>query len=193
MAGSGIILDVDNAVQASILLLAGEGGKAVVGPTQMRMMVFLLLKKVGTVAGRGAGGRGHYGGGDVDREMRRLSDAGAIRCSRTGIEVTGAGRDVAGALGAELDERAAAILSNTKWFYNDMTDAEALVYTRAAYPGPAGGPDARRAEDQKLVEDILIGLVGKGKFTTAHAARLLRRDRADVMRMASAAGIPVFQ
>lgn len=197
MAGSGIVLDVDNAVQASILLLAGEdGGKAVAGRTQMRMMVFLLLEKVGTIAGKGrggAGGSGHYDSDDVDRELRHLSDAGVIRCSRSGIEVTGAGRDVASALGSELDEHTAAILSNTKWFYNDMTDAEALVYTRAAYPCPAGGPDARRAEDQKLVEDILIGLVGKGKFTTAHVARLLRRDRADVMRMASAAGIPVFQ
>ena len=162
----------------------------------MRMMVFLLLKKVGSIVGSdrgGAGGSGYYGSDDVDRELRRLSDAGAIRCGRSGIEVTGAGRDVASALGAELDERAAAILRNTKWFYNDMTDAEALAYTRAAYPDPADGPDAQKAEDRRLVEDILIGLVGKGKFTTAHAARLLRRDRADVMRMASAAGIPVFQ
>lgn len=38
MAESGIILDEGNAVQASILLLAGEGNKAVVGRTKMRTM-----------------------------------------------------------------------------------------------------------------------------------------------------------
>ena len=84
MEESGVILYVDNAVQASIILLAVEGGKAVAGRTQMRMMVFLLLKKVGSIAGRGLAGTDAHmrcDSGDVDAELRRLSDAGAIRCA----------------------------------------------------------------------------------------------------------------
>ena len=196
MPGGGTVLDVENAVQASIILLAAEGGEAVTGRTQMRMMVFLLLKKVGSIAGKGrvdADMCGHYNGGDVDRELRRLSDAGAVRCGSSGIEATGAGRDAAVALGAGLDERTASILRNTKWFYNDMTGDEALAYTRMAYPDESWGPAAREKGEQRAAEDVLIGLVGKGKITSAHVAELLRRDRADVMRMVSAAGIPVFQ
>ena len=196
MAGSGTVLDVDNAVQASIVLLAAEGGEAVAGRTQMRMMVFLLLKKVGLIAGKGrvdADMCGHYNGGDVDRELRRLSDAGAVRCGSSGIEATGEGMEAAVALGAGLDERTASILRNTKWFYNDMTCHEALVYTRMAYPDEAWGPGGREGGGQRAAEDVLIGLVGKGKITSAHVAELLRRDRADIMRMVSAAGIPVFQ
>ena len=195
MAGSGTILEADNAVQASIILLAAEGGRAVMGPAKMRMMVFLLLKKVGPVAGKGLGGTDAHvrcDSGDVDAELRRLSDAGAIRCGRSGIEATGAGRDAAGALGDRLDERTAAILGDTKEFYNDMADDEALVYTRAAYPGAAGGPGMREKDEQGTVEAVLLGLMAKGKITAGHAARLLRRSRADVMRMASAAGIPVL-
>ncbi len=195
MPGSGAALDVDNDVQASILLLAADGAEPVAGPTQMRMMVFLLLKKVGPVAGKGLGGTDAHArcdSGDVDAELRRLSDAGAIRCGRSGIEATEAGRKAAAALGEQLDERTAAILRNTKWFYNGMTDDEAIVYTGAAYPDAAGGQDERGTAGQKALEDVLIGLIGKEKFTSAHAARLLRRSRAEVMRMASAAGIPVF-
>ena len=183
-------------MQASIVLLAAEGGEAVSGQTQMRMMVFLLLKKVGPIAGKGrvdTGTCGHYNGGDVDRELRRLSDAGAIHCDSSGIEATGEGREAADALGAGLDERAASILRNTKWFYNDMTSDEALEYTRIAYPDAAGESGALKKGKQRAAEDVLIGLVGKGKITTAHVAELLHRDRADVMRMVSAAGIPVFQ
>ncbi len=195
MAKSEAVLDVDGAVQASILLLAADGAEPVAGPTQMRMMVFLLLKKVGPVAGKGLGGTDAHArcdSGDVDAELRRLSDAGAIRCGRSGIEATGAGRKAAAALSEGLDERAAAILRNTKWFYNGMTDTEALVYTRAAYPGAAGVKGMHEPVEQKAVQDILIGLVGKGVITTGHVAELLGRDRADAMRMVSAAGIPVF-
>ena len=195
MAGSGAILEADNAVQASIILLAAEGGEAVAGRTQMRMMVFLLLKKVGPVAGKGLGGTDAHvrcDSGDVDAELRRLSDAGAIRCGRSGIEATVAGRAAADALGAWLDERAASILRDTKRFYNDMADDEALVYTRAAYPGAAGGPGMRGKDGRGTVEAVLLGLMAKEKITAAHAARLLRRSRGDVMRMASAAGIPVL-
>ena len=105
MAEGGVILDVDNAVQASITLLAAEGGKAVAGRTQMRMMVFLLLKKAGPIAGRGLAGTDAHvrcDSGDVDAELRRLSDAGAIRCARSGLGATGAGREIADALGGTL-------------------------------------------------------------------------------------------
>ena len=195
MAEGRTALDADNAVQASILLLAADGAEPVAGPTQMRMMVFLLLKKVGPIAGRGLGGTDAHArcdSGDVDAELRRLSDAGAIRCGRSGIEATESGRKAAAALSEGLDERTAAILRNTKWFYNGMTDDEALVYTRAAYPGAAGVKDMHEPVEQKAVQDILIGLVGKGVITTGHVAELLGRDRADAMRMVSAAGIPVF-
>ena len=165
MAETGIILDADNAVQASIILLAAEGGKAVMGPTVMRMMVFLLLRKVGPIAGRGLGATDahvHCDSGDVDAELRRLSDAGVVRCGGPGIEATAAGREIANALGEGLDERAAAILSDTKQFYNAMSDAEALVYTRAAYPDAAGEQYSHKRGEQKTVEDVLIGLVGRG-------------------------------
>ena len=195
MAEGRTALDADNAVQASILLLTADGAEPVAGPTLMRMMVFLLLKKVGPVAGRGLGGTDAHArcdSADVDAELLRLSDAGAIRCGRSGIEATEAGRRAAAALGEQLDERTAAILRNTKWFYNGMTGTEALVYTRAAYPGAAGVKDMHEPVEQKAVQDILIGLVGKGVITTGHVAELLGRDRADAMRMVSAAGIPVF-
>ena len=195
MSGSGILLDVDNAVQASILLLAAEGGEPVAGPTQMRTMVFLLLKKVGPVAGRGLGGTDEHvrcDSGDVDAELRRLSDAGAVRYGSAGIEATGTGREAAGALGEQLDERAASILSDTKEFYNGMTENEAIVYTRAAYPDAAAEQGEPGRDGQKAVEDVLIGLVGKGVISSSHAARLLRKDLLDVMHMMSAAGIPVF-
>ena len=94
MAETGIVLDADNAVQASILLLAAEGGEPVASRTRMRMMVFLLLKDMGPIAGRGLGGtdaHANCGSADVDAELRRLSDAGAVRCGRPGIEATGAG------------------------------------------------------------------------------------------------------
>lgn len=94
--------------------------------------------------------------------------------------------------GEHLDDRAAAILTDTKKFYNAMTDDEALVYTRAAYPDVAGGQGAHETAGQRAVEDVLIGLVGKGMITTGHVAELLRRGRADVMRMVSVAGMPVF-
>ena len=165
MAESGTILDADNAVQASIILLAAEGGKAVMGPVGMRMMVFLLLNKVGPIAGRGLGGTDahvHYDSGDVDAELRRLSDAGVVRCGSSGIEATAAGRAIADALGEELGERAAAILSDTKQFYNGMSDTEALVYTRAAYPDAAGEQSDPEQDGQKMVEGVLIGLVGRG-------------------------------
>ena len=196
MAESGTVLDVDNAVQASILLFAADGGRPVATPTKMRMMVFYLLKHAGPIAGRGLGGTDahmRYDSGDVDAELRRLSDAGAVRCSSSGIEPTESGRDAAAALAEGLDERAAAILSNTKEFYGDMADAEALVYARAAYPDAAGGRGAFKKDEQKTVEDVLIGLVGRGVISSSHAARLLRRDLLDVMHMMSAAGIPVFQ
>ena len=196
MAKSEAVLDVDNAVQASILLLAADGGEPVAGPTQMRMMVFLLLKKVGSVAGRGLGGTDAHercDSADVDAELRRLSDAGAVRCGGTGIEAIGSGRDAADALAQGLDERAAAILSDTKEFYNGMTDNEAIVYTRTAFPGAAAEPGAPGGDEPKVVEDVLIGLVGKGVISSSHAARLLRKDLLDVMHMMSAAGIPVFQ
>lgn len=86
-----------------------------------------------------------------------------------------------------------AILRNTKWFFNDMTDGEALAYVHAAYPDASGELGTCKEIEQGMLEDILIGLVGKGKITSAHAARLLHRDRVDVMRMMSTAGIPVFQ
>ena len=199
MAESGAVLDVDNDVQASILLLAAEGGESVMGRTKMQMMVLVLLKNTGSIAGRGCidadlrGRRSGGGGGDdVDRELRRLSDAGAIRCSRLRIEATAEGRAAAVALGEGLDERTVAILRSTKRFYNDMTDAEALAYTRVAYPDAAVWQGALE-NDETSAEDALIGLVEKGKITTGHVAMLLHRDRADVMRMVSAAGVPVFQ
>ena len=196
MAETGIILDADNAVQASIILLAAEGGKAVMGPTVMRMMVFLLMRKVGPIAGRVLGATDAHvrcGSGDVDAELRRLSDAGVVRCGGPGIEATAAGREIANALGEGLDERAAAILSDTMQFYNAMSDAEALVYTRAAYPDAAGEQCSPERGEQKTVEDVLIGLVGRGIISSSHAARLLRRDLVDVMHMMSAAGVPVFR
>ena len=196
MSESGTALDVDNAVQASILLLASEGGEPVASLTRMRMMVFLLLKDVGPVAGRGLGGTDAHANcdsGDVDAELRRLTGAGAVRCGRSGIEATGAGREVAAALAGMLDERTAAILRSTKEFYNDMTDDEALAYTRAAYPDAAGGLGGSKEDEQRTAEGVLIDLVGRGKITTGHVAMVLRRNREDVMRMASAAGIPVFQ
>ena len=201
MAESGAVLDVDNDVQASILLLAAEGGESVMGRTKMQMMVLVLLKNAGSIAGRGCidadlrgrrSGGGGGGGDDVDRELRRLSDAGAIRCSRLRIEATAEGRAAAVALGEGLDERTVAILRSTKRFYNDMTDAEALAYTRVAYPDAAVWQGALE-NDETSAEDVLIGLVEKGKITTGHVAMLLHRDRADVMRMVSAAGVPVFQ
>ena len=195
MSGSGTLLDADNAVQASILLLAADGGAPVAGPTQMRTMVFLLLKKVGPVAGKGLEGMDAHercDSGDVDAELRRLSGTGAVRCGSSGIEATEAGREIAGALGRMLDERAAAILSDTKEFYNGMTGDEAIVYTRAAYPDAAAEQGEPGRDGQKAVEDVLIGLVGKGVISSSHAARLLRRDLLDVMHMMSAAGIPVF-
>ena len=195
MAKSKAVLDVDSAVQASILLLAAEGGEPVASLTRMRMMVFLLLKDVGPIAGRGLGGTDAHercDSGDVEAELRRLSDAGAVRCGRPGIEATGAGRDAADALAERLDEDTAFLLRSTKEFYNDMTDEEALVYTRVAYPDAADGQGAREMEEQRLAEDVLFGLIDKGKITTGHAARLLHRSRADVMRMASAAGVPVL-
>ena len=79
---------MDGAVQSSILLLAADGGEPVAGPTPMRMMVF-LLKKVGLIAGRGLGGTDAHarcGSGDIGAELRHLSDAGAVRCGRSGIE-----------------------------------------------------------------------------------------------------------
>ena len=196
MAKGGAILDVDNAVQASILLFAAEGGRPVMGPTKMRMMVFYLLKHAGSIAGKGLGGTDahmRYDSGDVDAELRRLLDAGAVRRDSDAIEATAAGRDAAGALRERLDERAATILRNTKEFYGDMTDDEALVYARAAYPdAAAGGPSAPEKDGRKAVEAVLFGLIDRGKITTGHAARLLHRSREDVMRMASAAGIPVL-
>ena len=196
MPGSGAALDVDNAVQASILLLAADGGEPVASPTQMRMMVFLLLKDVGPVVGRGLEGsdaRLRCDSGDVDAELRRLSDAGAVRCGSSGIEATEAGCKAAAALGEQLDERTSAILRSTKEFYNGMTDDEALAYTRAAYPDAAAGQGGSEEGEQRTAEDVLIDLVGKGKITTGHVAMVLRRSREDVMRMASAAGVPVFQ
>ncbi len=199
MAEGRTALDADNAVQASILLFAADGGEPAAGPTQMRMMVFLLLKKVGPVAGRGLGGTDAHArcdSGDVDAELRRLSDAGAIRCGRLGIEATGAGRDAADALAERLGKRAATILRNAKEFYNSMTDDEALVYARAAYPGAAGGDAGRiqkgRAKDGGGCPDRPHGK-GGGVISSSHAARFLRRDLLDVMRMMSAAAIPVFQ
>ena len=185
---------MDNAVQAAILLFAAEGCEPVMDRAKMRMMVFYLLKNAGPIAGRGLGGTDAHArcdSADVDAELRRLSDAGAVRCGRPGIEATEPGREAAAALGTRLDDRTAAVLRNTKEFYNDMTDDEALVYTLAAYPdalGPGG-----RGRDEKAAEDTLIGLVRRGKITTGRMAVLLRRSREDAMRMASAAGIPVFQ
>ena len=196
MAESETVVDADNAVQASILLLAADGGEPVASRTRMRMMVFYLLKHAGPIAGRGLGGtdaHARYDSGDVDAELRRLSDAGAVRCGRPGIEATEAGRDVADALAEGLDERAATMLRNAKEFYNSMTDDEALVYARAAYPGAAGRRGAPGSDEPKVVEDVLIGLVGKGVISSSHAARLLRKDLLDVMHMMSAAGIPVFR
>ena len=195
MAKGGTILDVDNAVQASILLFAAEGGGPVMGTTKMRMMVFYLLKNAGSIAGKGLGGTDahmRYDSGDVDAELRRLLDAGAVRRDSTAIEATAAGRDAAGVLRGRLDERTASILRNTKEFYSGLTDAEVLAYTRAAYPD-AGGRGALDKDELNMVEDTLIGLVEKGMISTGRAAMLLHRDRADVMRMASAAGITVFQ
>ena len=186
---------MENAVQASILLFAAEGGGPVMGATRMRMMVFYLLKNAGSIAGKGLGGTDahvNYDSGDVDAELRRLLDAGAVRRDSDAIEATAAGRDAAGALRGQLDEFATNILRNTKEFYGDLTDAELFAYTRAAYPD-AGGRGALEKDELKMVEGVLIGLVGKGMITTGRVATLLRRDRADVMRMVSAAGIPVFQ
>ena len=196
MAKGGTVLDVDNAVQASILLFAAEGGRPVMGTTKMRMMVFYLLKHAGSIAGKGLGGTDahvNYDSGDVDAELRRLLDAGAVRRDSTAIEATAAGRDAASALRERLDERAATMLRNTKEFYGDMTDDEALVYAHAAYPDAAAeGPSAPEKDGRKAVEAVLFGLIDRGKITTGHAARLLHRSREDVMRMASAAGIPVL-
>ncbi len=196
MAESETVVDADNAVQASILLFAAEGGEPVASPTRMRMMVFYLLKHMGPIAGRGLGStdaHARYDSGDVDAELRRLAGAGAVRCGSTGIEATESGRAAVDALAERLGKRAATMLRNTKEFYNSMTDDEALVYARAAYPGAAGRQDAPGSDEPKVVEDVLIGLVGKGVISSSHAARLLRKDLLDVMHMMSAAGIPVFQ
>ena len=196
MEGSKAVLDVGNAVQASIILLANEGGGAVMGRTKMRMMVFLLLKKAGSIAAKGDSGADthvHHSVEAVDRELRHLSEVGAIRYNHSLIEITDVGREVAIALVGRIDDHALAILRNAKWFFNDMTDGEALAYAHAAYPDASGELGACREIEQGMLEGILIGLIGKGKITSAHAARLLRRDRADVMRMMSTAGIPVFQ
>ena len=194
MAESGTALDVDNAVQAAILLFAAEGCEPVMDRAKMRMMVFYLLKNVGSIAGRGLDGTDAHArcdSGDVDAELRRLSDVGAVRCGRPGIEATAAGRDAAAALGTRLDDRTAAMLRSTKEFYNDMTDDEALAYTLAAHPDALGPDGCER--DEKAAEDAMIGLARRGKITTGRMAVLLRRNREDAMRMASAAGIPVFQ
>ena len=195
MAEGGMILDVENAVQASILLFAAEGGGPVMGTTKMRMMVFYLLRHAGSIAGKGLGytdAHMRYDSADVDAELQHLLDAGAVRRDSDAIEATAAGRDAAGALRERLDEFATNILRNTKEFYSEMTDAELLAYNRAACPD-AGGRGALDKDEQKMDEDALIGLVEKGMITTGRAAMLLHRDRADVMRMASAAGITVFQ
>ncbi len=184
-----------NAVQASILLFAAEGGEPVASRTRMRMMVFYLLKHMGPIAGRGLGGtdaHARYDSGDVDAELRRLSDAGAVRCGRPGIEATEAGRVAADALAERLGKHAATMLRNAKEFFNSMTDGEALVYARAAYPGAAGRQDAPEGDEPEVVEDVLFGLIDRGIISTGHAARLLNRSREDVMRMVSAAGIPVL-
>lgn len=102
MEGSRAVMDVGNAVQASIILLANEGGGAVMVRTKMRMMVLLLLKKAGSIAGKGDSGantRVHYNGEAVDREFRHLSEVGAIRYNRSLIEITDVCREVAIALG----------------------------------------------------------------------------------------------
>lgn len=118
----------------------------------MRLMVFSLLKNAGPAVG---GGRvdadlcGHYNGGGVDREPRRLSDAGAIRRNRSKFELTGEGRDAAAALGEGLDERTAAILRNAGRFCNGMTDDEALAYVRAACPCAAGGQAAHEGTKRR--------------------------------------------
>ena len=195
MAEGEAVLDADNAVQASILLLAADGAEPVASRTRMRMMVFYLLKHAGPIAGRGLGGTDahmRYDSGDVDAELRRLAGAGAVRCGSTGIEATESGRDAADALAERLGKRAATMLRNTKEFYNSMTDDEALVYARAAYPGAAGRQDAPEGDEPKVVEDVLFGLIDRGIISTGHAARLLHRSREDVMRMVSAAGIPVL-
>ena len=195
MAKSEAVLDMDSAVQASILLFAAEGGKPVAGPTKMRMMVFYLLKNVDSIAGRGLGGTDAHvrcDSGDVDAELRRLAGAGAVRCGGPGIEATEAGRVAADALAERLGKRAATMLRNAKEFFNSMTDDEAPVYARAAYPGAAGRQDAPEGDEPEVVEDVLFGLIDRGIISTGHAARLLNRSREDVMRMVSAAGIPVL-
>ena len=195
MAKSEAVLDVDSAVQASILLFAAEGGEPVASPTKMRMMVFYLLKHVGPIAGRGLGStdaHARYDSGDVDAELRRLVGAGAVRCGGPGIEATEAGRVAADALAERLGKRAATMLRNAKEFFNSMTDDEALVYARAAYPDAAGRQDTPEGDEPEVVEDVLFGLIDRGIISTGHAARLLHRSREDVMRMVSAAGIPVL-
>lgn len=70
-----------------------------------------------------------------------------------------------------------------------MTDGEALAYVHAAYPDASEEIGACREIERGMLEGILIGLLGKGKITSAHAARLLRRDRADVMRSKCSHGL----
>lgn len=50
-----------------------------------------------------------------------------------------------------------AILRNTKWFFNDMTDGEALAYVHAAYPDASGELGTCKEIEQGMLEDILIG------------------------------------
>ena len=184
----------DNPVQASIILLANEGGAPVMGRIKMQKMVLALSKNAVSIActDRRVPFDGEAVDGEaVDRELRHLSSIGAVRCGRSQIEITAAGRAAAMSLLEGIDGRSLALLRDAKWFFNDMTDDEVLAYARAAYPDAGADPDSSRAAQD--AEGHMIALIGKGKITSERAAELLRRDQADVMRRMGAAGIPALR
>ena len=199
MGGDEAIPGVDDAVQASIILLANEGGAPVTGRIKMQRMVLALLKNAASIPctdrrvpldGEALDGEA-LDGKAVDREPRYLSRTGAVRCGRSQIEITAAGRAPAESLLEGIDGRSLALLRDAKWFFNDMTDGEALAHARAAYPDAGADPDSSGAAQD--AEWHMIALIGKDKITSERAAEPLRRDQADVMRRMGAAGMPALR
>ena len=189
MGGDEAIPGADDAVQASIILLANEGGAPVTGRIKMQRMVLALLKNAASIPCTDR--RVLLDGEAVDRAPRYLSRTGAVRCGRSQIEITAAGRAPAESLLEGIDGRSLALLRDAKWFFNDMTDGEALAHARAAYPDAGADPDSSGAAQD--AEGHMIALIGKDKITSERAAEPLRRDQADVMRRMGAAGMPALR
>ena len=178
-------------IRSYILLLAGEGGRAVRSIEALQMMLYTVARKTGdgeVEAGFGPGERGPHSKDAAD-ELDRMSGDGLVSRAQGAIATTPVGRAAARDARRGLGEYTRAAIAGYGPFFNAMTDEQLLLYTRLLHPDMTANSReciglARRADE------IVMGMVRDEKISSGRAAEVLGIPIRDILPMMKKHGIP---